>query len=156
MTPSSVVRGEKRRSVHARVPVSRVGISSTPWHREIKIHSRLLFAHWRMCVKESQRISNGADTRLNTHNTMSIFGEVDFHAVDGIIALSPKRLLFKIKNSRNTKRQIFYKFQLSTRCFFPFSSSIAFRKISLLLEDGVPTGIGIININYTLRNTALA
>jgi len=62
--------GEKRRSVHARVPVSRVGISSTPWHREIKIHSRLLFAHWRMCVKESrERISNGVDIRLNTFDT---------------------------------------------------------------------------------------
>ena len=52
---------------HARVPVSRVGISSTSWHREIKIHSRLLFSPTDECVsKDRERISNDIDTKLNT------------------------------------------------------------------------------------------
>lgn len=63
MTPPSCGREGERvtpERVHARVPVSHVGISSTPWHREIKIHSRLLSSPTDECVsKDRERISNG-------------------------------------------------------------------------------------------------
>lgn len=83
LRPSVVVEGRgKRRAAperaRARVPVSRVGISSTPWHREIKIHSRLLFAHWRMCVKGSRKNNQW---RRHQAKHSRLFSKVSFHAV---------------------------------------------------------------------------